>query len=56
MKTSENNNSKADPNQEDMIELQNLYKLNQLDLLETKARQLLKKYSTNVHLNNIFQA
>ena len=27
MKTSENNNSKADPNQEDMIELKNLYKL-----------------------------
>ena len=53
MNISNNKNSNLNPDQQDMQELENLYKLNKYDSLEKKVRQLLNKYSENIHLYNI---
>ena len=47
------NNLSANPSQEDMKELENLYNSKQFLALENKAGQLIKKYSKNVNLQNI---
>jgi len=53
MNISQNNNSDFGPDQKSMRELENLYKLNQYDSLEKKARELLNKYYENTNLYNI---
>ena len=39
--------------QEDMNELKNLYDSKQFNILEKKTKELIKKYSNNVNLENI---
>ena len=47
------NNSSSEPSQQDMNELENLYKSSQFNTLENKVEELLKKHSKNVNLYNI---
>ena len=47
------NNSSSEPSQQDMNELENLYKSSQFNTLENKVEELLKKHSKNVNLHNI---
>jgi len=46
-------NISSAPNQQDMNELKNLYDSRQFNILEAKSKQLIKKYSKNVDLQNI---
>ena len=48
-----NKNVNPNPSQQDMKELQYLYNLREFSILESKARELLKKYKKNVELQNI---
>lgn len=53
MNTSKNKNSNFGPDQQSMMKLETLYKLNQYDSLEKKVKQLLNKYNKNINLYNI---
>ena len=53
MNISKNKNSNFGPDQQSMMELETLYKLNQYDSLEKKVKQLLNKYNKNINLYNI---
>ena len=48
-----NKNVNPNPSQQDMKELQYLYNLRKFSILESKARELLKKYKKSVELQNI---
>ena len=50
MNISKNKNSNFGPDQQSMMELETLYKLNQYDSLEKKVKQLLNKYNKNINL------